>query len=82
MENQKKKVLTVKEASAYTGYAISYIYKLTSQGVLPYCKPNGKTIFFDIEKLEEWLLSNEVKGTVDRCKLVEQYKSSHNTLKP
>jgi excisionase family DNA binding protein len=53
-----KRVLNISEASQYLGFSVSYIYKLTSSGVLPYSKPNGKTIFFDREKLDVWLLSN------------------------
>jgi excisionase family DNA binding protein len=54
----QKKVLTFKEACLYTGFAESYMYKLTSAGIIPYAKPNGKTLFFDRERLDQWLLSN------------------------
>ena len=52
------KVLTFQESCAYLGYKKSYMYKLTSAGILPFSKLNGKTIFCDREKLEEWTLSN------------------------
>jgi len=58
MDFQKNKVLTFEQGCAYLGYAKSYVYKLTSAGILPYSKPNGKSIFFDREKLEAWMLSN------------------------
>ena len=38
----QKKVLTVEELSAYTGYAESYIYKLTSTKQIPHYKSNRK----------------------------------------
>lgn len=57
-----KRVLTFDEALEYTGYKRSYFYKLTYAGIIPHSKPNGKAIFFDREKLEEWLLSNPRKG--------------------
>lgn len=57
-----KRVLTFDEACLYTGYKPSYMQKLTSGGVIPCSKPNGKSLFFDREKLEEWLLSNPRKG--------------------
>ena len=58
MDFMKNKVLTFEQGCNYLGYAKSYVYKLTSSGVLPYSKPNGKSIFFDREKLEAWMLSN------------------------
>lgn len=57
-----KKVLTFDEACDYTGISRSYLYKLTSSGVIPYSKPNGKVIFFDKEKLDKWLLKNARKS--------------------
>lgn len=57
-----KKVLTMEEACYYTGISRSYLYKLTSAGIIPYSKPNGKMIFFDIDRLNEWLLRNDRKS--------------------
>ena len=57
-----KKVLTFDEACDYTGISRSYLYKLTSSGIIPYSKPNGKVIFFDKEKLDKWLLKNARKS--------------------
>ncbi len=57
-----KKVLTFDEACDYTGLSRSYLYKLTSSGVIPHSKPNGKVIFFDKEKLNNWLLKNARKS--------------------
>lgn len=57
-----KKVLTFDEACDYTGLSRSYLYKLTSSGVIPHSKPNGKVIFFDKEKLNKWLLKNARKS--------------------
>lgn len=56
-----KTVLTFDEASEYTGLSKSYIYKLTSSQRIPHSKPNGKIIFFNKEKLDNWLLNNEKK---------------------
>ncbi len=57
-----KRVLTFDEACEYTGISRSYLYKLTSSGVIPFSKPNGKVIFFDKEKLNKWLLKNARKS--------------------
>ncbi|MBP2833808.1 helix-turn-helix domain-containing protein [Aquimarina sp. U1-2] len=57
-----KKVLTLDEASVYTGISRNYLYKLTSAGIIPHSKPNGKLVFFDIDLLNEWLLQNNRKS--------------------
>ena len=61
----KKRALTLEEASEVTGYKPSYLYKLTSAQEIPHSKPNGGSIFFDREKLESWMLQNEVKSKQD-----------------
>ena len=53
-----KEVLTFDEASDYTGISRSYLYKLTASGRIPHSKPNGKMLFFEKKKLEDWLLQN------------------------
>lgn len=68
-----KRVLSFQEGCEYLGYRRSYVYKLTSAGVLPHSKPNGKKIFFDREKLEEWMLSNASKGSDERDKEAATY---------
>lgn len=60
-----KRVLNIDEASEFLGYKKSYIYRLTSMGVLPYSKPNGKKLYFDRDKLEEWMLSNPNETNID-----------------
>lgn len=62
MDFQNKKVLSFEEGCKYLGYSKSYIYKMTSSGILPFSKPNGKKIFFDREKLETWMLGNPSKS--------------------
>jgi excisionase family DNA binding protein len=66
MENLHKNVLTFEEGCAYLGYKKSYVYKLTSSSILPFSKPNGKKIFFDKQKLEDWMLSNSKESRNER----------------
>lgn len=54
-----KQVLTFEETCDYTGISRSYLYKLTASGTVPHSKPNGKLIFFERKKIEDWLLRNE-----------------------
>lgn len=60
-----KPVLTLEEACDYTGISRSYLYKLTSAGIIPHSKPNGKLIFFDIICLNKWLLQNNRKSKAE-----------------
>lgn len=53
-----KNVLTFKEAAEYLGIAESYLYKLTSQKVIPHSKPNGGLLRFDRKELEMWAMQN------------------------
>lgn len=57
-----KRVLSLSEVATYTGYKPSYLKKLTYLGEIPFSRPNGKSIFFDREKIEEWLLRNPQKS--------------------
>ncbi len=57
-----KEVLTFEETCDYTGISRSYLYKLTASGNIPHSKPNGKMIFFEKKKLNEWLLQNKRKS--------------------
>lgn len=57
-----KEVLTFEETCDYTGISRSYLYKLTASGNIPHSKPNGKMIFFEKSKLNNWLLQNRRKS--------------------
>jgi excisionase family DNA binding protein len=58
-----KTVMSMEEASEYTGISRSYLYKLTAKGEIPFSKPRGKMIYFSREKLDHWLLSDSTKST-------------------
>lgn len=72
----EKHVLTFEEGCNYLGYKKSYVYKLTSAKIIPFSKPNGKKIFFDKAKLEEWMLSNPSSSFSDRKILASSYITS------
>lgn len=57
----KKKVFNVANLQAYTGWSLSKIYKLTSTRQIPFSKPTNGSLFFEREKIEEWLLHNPVQ---------------------
>jgi len=57
-----KEILNVEELSDSTGFKKSYIYKLVHTNSLAYSKPNGKVLFFERKKVDEWLLKNSHKS--------------------
>ncbi|MBO9619893.1 MAG: excisionase family DNA-binding protein [Niabella sp.] len=57
----EKKIMTLAEATSYTGYSRRHMLKLISEGTIPASRPNGKSVFFEREKLEAWLLSTPAK---------------------
>ena len=54
----KKRVFNVANLQMYTGWSLSKIYKLTSARLIPFSKPTNGSLFFEREKIEEWLLKN------------------------
>jgi len=71
-----KRILSFDEGCELLGLKPGYVYKLTAAGVLPFSKPNGKKIYFEREKLEEWLLSNQSPGRVERERAAATYVTS------
>lgn len=76
MDFSNNRVLTFEQGCQYLGYAKSYVYKLTSAGIIPHSKPNGKSIFFDRGLLEQWMLSNANTGSIERQKEASTYITS------
>jgi len=54
-----KTIFNVEDLINYTGYKRSYIYKLVHNNVIPFSKPNGKTLFFEKSEIDTWLLQNK-----------------------
>ena len=70
-----KQILTVEDLSNYTGFSRSYIYKLVHKSIIPYSKPNGKTLFFQKNEIDEWLLQNKSSSISQ----LEQKANSYTT---
>lgn len=58
----QKEVMSIEDVALYTGMKKSYIYKLTSGGLIPYYKPGGKYLFFKRAEIDQWLLSNRYRS--------------------
>ena len=68
-----KQVLNIDEASAFTGLATSYLYKLTSTQEIPHYKPRGKMLYFDRSELESWLRQGKVNSAAN----IQQKAANH-----
>ena len=71
-----KKVLNIDELAQYTRMSKQYLYKLTSKNKIPYSKPNGKTLFFNKEEIDTWLLTNRQATEDELINEAEQYRAS------
>jgi len=72
-----KQIFTVDDVVNYTGFSKSYVYKLVHNNILPYSKPNNKTLFFTKSEIDEWLLQNKSKSISQIQKEATSYTNSH-----
>jgi len=56
----QKEILTIDEVCLYTGYTKNQIYKMNSEGTIPYCsyKENGKP-FYVRKQIENWMTNHK-----------------------
>lgn len=73
-----KEILTVEDLINYTGYKRSYIYKLVHKNILPFSKPNGKTLFFEKSEIDTWLLQNKSQSDSQMEEKAHNYINSKN----
>jgi excisionase family DNA binding protein len=64
LAEKDRQPLTLEEAASYLRLSKSYIYKLTSSGMIPHYKPEGKLIYFEKAELDEWIFRNRVSKTM------------------
>lgn len=57
----QKTVLNFTDFCTYVGISKSHGYKLTSTREVPHFCPNGKTLFFSKDEIDQWLLRNPIK---------------------
>lgn len=59
----QKEVLTLEETAEYLSLSKSAIYKLTSNGSIPFYRPNGKKLYFKRSELDNWIFESKVDTT-------------------
>lgn len=80
LENQnalllsQKNLLTVEELAVYAGITKSWIYKLTSAGLIQSYKPTGKKLYFKRSEIDDWLLSNPSLAKISITQILEERK--------
>jgi len=65
----KKDILDFSEACKYLNLSESHSYRLTSQRLISYYRPNGKKIYFMRSALDEWMQTNQVMSLSEMKKL-------------
>ncbi len=56
----QKEVLTIQEASVYTGYAVATLQKYTQSAIVPHYRRNGR-VFFRKAELDGWMTERRVR---------------------
>lgn len=74
----KKDVLSLREACIYLEISPSHLYKLTSEMVIPFYKPNGKKLYFKLDDLNNWLLKNRVESREEINQKALEYVNKNN----
>lgn len=78
-----EEILSLNEAAKFLSASKSFMYKMTSQKIIPHYVPGGKKIFFKKSDLENWLLKNRVPPSSEfetntECYLSNPLKTNSN----
>lgn len=61
--------LSLDDAAGYLCISKSTLYKHTSDGIIPFYKPNGKLILFSKTDLDQWIEKSKVLSNSEIIKL-------------
>jgi len=78
-----KEILSLNEAVKFLKLSKSFLYKMTSQKIIPHYIPGGKRIYFKKTDLEDWLLKNRIPPSSEfetntECYLSNPLKTNSN----
>ena len=77
-----KEILSLSEAAKFLCASKSFMYKMTSQKIIPHYIPGGKKIYFKKSDLENWILQNRITAVAEIESKTESYLSRNiNTSK-
>jgi excisionase family DNA binding protein len=60
MKKSNEEIFSLNEAAKFLKASKSFLYKMTSQKLIPHYIPGGKKIYFKKSDLEDWLLKNRI----------------------
>ena len=55
----------IDDVALITGFTKGHIYRLTSGQKIPHYKPNGRTLYFKKEEIEDWMLQNKIQTNTE-----------------
>jgi prophage regulatory protein len=64
MDQQENIPMNVKQAAEFTGYSVTYLYKLIHAGKIPYYKPEttkSSRVFFSRKDLSDFIFRNRIR---------------------
>lgn len=67
----QKRLLTRDEAAAFLGLTPDGLHGLTHRKLIPYYKPNGKNIYFDVNELVAWQKKHHFEPLGDKVEDAE-----------
>jgi excisionase family DNA binding protein len=73
MKQYNEEILSLNEAAKLLCASKSFMYKMTSQKLIPHFIPSGKKIYFKKSDLENWLLKNRIPPTSELETDTESY---------
>lgn len=73
MTTAEKRVLTIGDVVALTGYTRDYIYKLVWLKRIPHYKPNKKRLYFERGEIENWMLQGRVTTKAEAAQQAALY---------
>lgn len=54
----QRRMLNTEEAARFLGMTIDGLWNLTRKKLIPFYKPNGKNMYFDVDELSAWQKKN------------------------
>ena len=82
-KEKKEEILSLNEAAKFLCASKSFMYKMTSQKLIPHYIPSRKKIYFKKSDLEDWLLKNRIPPSSEfetntECYLSNPLKTKNN----
>lgn len=61
-QSLRKTFLTISEAAKYLGYKVSTLYKMNSEGKIPFYNPTKGKVLYSKHELDEWIKGGMVSA--------------------